>query len=106
GAFAAANPIALHFFERMTPLDSNEIVEQAFGVGGDAQHPLAHWLADDGEVADLALAVHDFFVGEDGAKLLAPPDRSFGDVSQTFGIAIGPATGFRLSFRRVPERFN
>ena len=75
-AFAAADPVPLHFLERIAPVDGVEVLQQPLGVGGDAQHPLAHRLADDREAADLALAVHDLLVGQHGAELLAPPDRA------------------------------
>ncbi len=67
-AFAAADPVPLHFLERIAPVDGVEVLQQALGVGGDAEHPLAHRLADDREAADFALAVHDFLVGEHGAE--------------------------------------
>ena len=77
-AFAAADPVPLHFLERIGPIDRVEIVEQALGVGGDAQHPLAHRFADDRKAADFAFAVDDFFVGEHGAEFRAPVHRRFG----------------------------
>jgi hypothetical protein len=51
--------------------------------GGDAQHPLAHGAALDGETADLALAVHDFFIREHRAEFRAPVHWRGGDVSET-----------------------
>ena len=72
--------------------------EEAFGVGGDAEHPLAHGAALDGEAADLALAVDDLFVGEDGAEGVAPPDRGFADVGEAFGVAVDPAFRFGVQF--------
>ena len=121
-AFAAANPVPLHFLERIAPVNRVEVVQQFLGVGGDAEHPLAHRLADDGKAADFALAVHDFFVGQHRAELFAPPDRRFADVGETFGIAIGAAFGFECSicaclpirrlrqpshqFRRILQRLN
>ena len=94
--FAPPNPVPLHFLERIAPVNRVEIGQQFLGVGGDAEHPLAHRLADDGKSADFAFAVHDFFVGENCAKLFAPPDRLFADIGKTFGIAIGAAFGFEF----------
>ena len=94
--FAAADPVSLHLFERMAPFDRVEVVQQPLGVSGDAEHPLAHRLADDREVADFALSFDDFLVREQRAKRLAPPDRRFGDVSQTPGVAIGAASDFQF----------
>ena len=82
-AIAPADPISLHFLQRMGPIDRIEVVEQAFGVGGDAEHPLAHRLADHREIAYLAPAIDDFLVGEHRAEGFAPPDGRFGNVSET-----------------------
>ena len=50
---------------------------------------MAHRLAHDGEAAHLALAVHDFLVGQHGAQPLAPPDRLLGDVGEAFRVTVG-----------------
>ena len=104
--FGAADPIPLHFFERMRPINAVEILEQAGGVGGDAEHPLAHGLADHGEAADLAFAVDDLLIGEDGAQIGAPIDGGFGDVSEAFGVAVGVFFGFGVEGLWVGERFD
>ena len=87
-AFAAANPVPLHFLERIAPVNRVEIGQQFLGVGGDAEHPLAHRLADDRKAADFALAVNDFLVGQHRAEFGTPVHRRFADVGKTFGIAI------------------
>ena len=89
GPHAAADPVALHVLDRAGPVDVFEVVEQAFRIGRDPQHPLGERHADDGEPAALALAVDHFFIGEDGAELRAPVDRDQGPVGQPPRIAIG-----------------
>ena len=41
GPLAPADPVALHLLDRRGPVDVVEVLEQALGVGGDPQHPLA-----------------------------------------------------------------
>ena len=96
-SFAPPNPVPLHFLERIAPVNRVEIGKQLFGVGGDAEHPLAHRLADDGKAADFAFAIHDFLVGQHGAELFAPPDRLLADVGEALGIALGAAVGFEFA---------
>ena len=84
-AFAPADPRLLHPFGGVGPVDIFEVGEQAFGVGRDAQDPLAEIATLHGKPADLALAVDDFFVGEHGAQLGTPPDGAFVDVREAFG---------------------
>src|SRR5712692_5164915 len=99
--FGASNPIPLHLLQRVAPVDGVQIVEQSLGVGGDTQHPLPHRFADHGEAAHFTLALDDFFIGEDGAKLLAPPNRHFGDISEPLRITISTAFGFEFWLRPV-----
>jgi len=65
GPFAPADPVALHVADRLGPVDEFEVFDQSIGVGGDPEHPLLERHPDDREAADLALAVDDFFVGQD-----------------------------------------
>ena len=69
-----------------------------------------HWrmgLRTTGKSADFAFAIDDFLVGQDGAELLAPPDRRFGDVGQALDRGKRGAwlqLGIRhLKFGRVGE---
>src|ERR1700722_11271233 len=82
-AFAPSDPIPLHFLKRRSPVDGFEVRQKTFGGGCDAEHPLAHGLADHRKAADLALAVDHFLIGENGAELLTPPNRGFGYESET-----------------------
>ena len=59
-----------------------EVVEQAVGVGGDAQHPLAHRHAHDGVAAALALAVDHLLVREHRAEGGTPVDGHLGLVGE------------------------
>ncbi len=38
--FALADPVALHFLDRVRPIEIVKVSEQSLGVLGDAQHPL------------------------------------------------------------------
>src|ERR1039457_2554524 len=62
---AAANPVPLHFLERIAPVNRVEVGQQFLGVGGDAEHPLAHRLLGEWGNTALALSRHEF--------LLCPP---------------------------------
>jgi len=43
-------------------------------------------LPDDGKPAHFAFTVHNFLIGENGAELLAPPDRRFSDIGKSVRI--------------------
>ena len=96
-AFRLPDPVPLHFLQRIGPVDGVEVGQELLGVGGDAEHPLAHRLADDGEAADLALAVDDFLVGQDGAQLGTPVDRGFADEGEALGVTVGAAAVFQCA---------
>ena len=79
----AADPVALHQLDRVGPVERVEVVEQAVGVRGDAQHPLLQRTAVHREVAALAAPVGgDLFVGEHRAEPGAPVDRRLGLVRE------------------------
>ena len=105
-ALGSADPVALHFLERIAPLDAVEIVQQALGVGGDAQHPLTHRLAFHGETAHLAYAVLDLLVGEHRAQLGAPVHRRLGHVGQTMFVAPSALLLFRRGVVGIGQRLN
>ena len=42
---APSNPIPLEQLDAFRPVEAVEFVDEALGVGGDAQHPLAHGAA-------------------------------------------------------------
>jgi len=88
-AFRFPNPVPLHFFQGMAPVDSAQIVQQPVRVGSDPQHPLAHRPADDRETAHLAFAINDFLVGKHRAKFLAPPNKCCCGISEALTISQG-----------------
>ena len=65
-----------------------QIVDQALGVLGDAQHPLALLLADDGAAAALAHALHYLLVGQHALAGGAPVHRHSGLVGQAVLIEL------------------
>jgi len=89
GALAAADPVALEVLDRFGPVEALEVGKEALGVGGDPQHPLLHRLADHRVAADLALAVGDLLVGEDGAQFRAPVHRNLRLVRQPLAVEQG-----------------
>ncbi len=88
GPFAAADPIPLHFLQRIAPVDGIQILQQPLRVRGDAQHPLPHGPSHYGKAANLALSIHDLFVGEHRAELFAPPNWRFAHISQPVRVAV------------------
>ena len=52
-AFAFPDPVALQQLDRLGPIERFEFVDQALGKRGDAQHPLPHRPAHDGETRRL-----------------------------------------------------
>ena len=103
-ALAAPDPIPLHLLERIAPVDGVQVRKQFLREGGDAQHPLAHRLADDGEAADLALAVNDLLVRQHGAEFRAPVHGRFAHVGETLGIPERPLLFRRGAVRRQFQR--
>ena len=63
----AADPVPLHFLERLAPVHLFQPLQQAFGIGGDPQHPLPHRFPNDRKIADFASAVDHFLVRENGS---------------------------------------
>ncbi len=84
-AVALADPVALHLFERVAPLQIRQAVEQPVGIGGDAQLPLLHQFAFNRVPAALGKAVHDLVVGEHRAQLRTPIDHRVGKIGQPVG---------------------
>ncbi len=99
GSDAAADPVSLEGFDGFGPVEGFEFGEEAFGVGGDAEHPLPEWATLDGEVATFAAAVGGyFFVGEDGAEFGAPVDGGERLVGEAELILILPDGFISLDF--------
>ncbi|OQB93057.1 MAG: hypothetical protein BWX84_00692 [Verrucomicrobia bacterium ADurb.Bin118] len=101
--FAAPNPVPLHFLERIAPVNRIEVLEQTPRIGGDAQHPLTHRLADDGMAANFALAIHNFFIRQHRAERFAPPNGLLADVGEAM-IIHQFAASLRFDFRGLLAR--
>jgi hypothetical protein len=82
GPLAPPDPVPLHLLHGLGPVEGVEAVEEAVGVGGDPEHPLAHGPADDGVAAALALPVHDLLVGQHGPEGGAPVNGDLGLVGE------------------------
>src|SRR6187455_1444407 len=93
GPLASANPITLEQFDSVGPIQVAESVKQSFGKGSDAQHPLAHGSSHNRKAANLALAIYNFFVGQNCAEFGTPIDRNISDVSETNTVGISSAIG-------------
>src|ERR1700730_5119899 len=87
-AFAFSDPISLEQFDSFRPIESFELVDQALGVSGNAQHPLPHWPANDRKSAHFAFSIDNFFVGQDCAEFRAPIDWNFRYVSEPHAVRI------------------
>ena len=82
-AGGAADPVLLLDLDALDIVQVIQIVDQAVGIGRDAQHPLALLLADDLSAAALAHAVDDLFVRQADLAAGAPVDGHRGLVGQT-----------------------
>ena len=84
--FTLSDPVTLHVQGGRGPLQRIEVLEQAFGIGRDAEHPLAHGAAFDGIALILPL-IH-FLVRQHRAKGFAPVHGNVGDVGKAMCVAI------------------
>ena len=102
GTLAAADPIFLQQLDAFRPLEGLEFVDEALGVGGDAQHPLAQRAAFD--AVAFGFPLFDFFVSQDGAEVRRPPHRGFGDIGQAdlIDLLAAPAVGGEFGDRLGP----
>ncbi len=84
GPARAADPVALHRFDGLGPVQIFEVIEQAVGVVGDFEEPLLERLLLDQITAAPTPAGFDLFVGQDGFVDRAPPLQALVLVSQSF----------------------
>ena len=82
GTLAAADPVALLDLDPLDIVHIVQIVDQAVGILGDGQHPLALFLADDLAAAALADALHNFLVGQHALAAGAPVHGHGGLIGQ------------------------
>ena len=104
GTLRAADPISLHLLERVAPVDVIEIIEQTLRVLGDSQLPLLHRTTNDRETANLAYAILDLFVGQNGTELRTPVHRCLRHVSQTMLIPESAALFVGSDVQRISQR--
>ena len=82
GALALADPVALLGLDTLDIVHVVQVIEQALGILGDGQHPLALLLAHHGAAAALAHAVDHLFVGQHALAGGAPVHGHGGLVGQ------------------------
>ena len=86
GTVGAADPVLLLHLDALDVIQLIQIVDQAIGVLGDGQHPLALLLTHDLAAAALALTFHHFLVGQTNLAAGAPVDGHGGLVGKTLLI--------------------
>ena len=96
GTFRAADPVSLEGFDGFGPVEGFEFVDEALGVFGDAEHPLAEGAALDGLAFGFPFL--DFFVGEDGAHARRPVDGGFVDEGEAVVVDFSTAHSFFFEF--------
>ena len=80
---AAPDPVALHVFDGVWPVQPVEVGQQSVTVRGDPHLPLAQVPLEHREVADVAAVVGgDLLVGQHRAQARAPVDQRVGQVRQ------------------------
>ena len=71
-SFASANPVALGLFQRVSPIDLLETIEQTLGISADTQTPLAHLLLHHRIASTNADSIYDFIVCQYSSQLRTP----------------------------------
>ena len=101
-AGGAADPVALHGFDLVRPVQQVKVVEQPVGIGGYPHHPLPQPFPEYREVAAVAAAVGgDLFVGQHRAQARAPIHHRIRPVHQPAAVDhVGPLP--RRQRRPVP----
>ena len=91
-AGGAADPVALHGFDLVRPVQQVQVVEQPVGIGGDAHHPLPQPFPEYRKVAAVAAAVGgDLFVGQHRAQARAPVHHRVRPIHQPAAVDdVGP----------------
>ena len=104
GTLGSADPVALHRFDPVWPIDRVESTQQFFGVVGDPEIPLFEVAFIDLGSATLAnIAFQHLFIGENGLIVRAPPDQAVLAIGQAaFQHPAGKSTG---SSDRTPDRW-
>ena len=84
GAGGAADPVDLGGLNTLQIVDIGEVINEALGVGGNLQHPLALYLVDDLAAAALAHTVDHLLIGQHALAAGAPVDGHLLFVGQAF----------------------
>ena len=67
GAFAAPDPVDLQQLDSGWPVETIQLIDEALGVSGDSQHPLAQWASLDG--VTFFAPFFDLFIGKHGPQI-------------------------------------
>ena len=81
--FAAADPVTLHLFSALGPIQLVQATQELLRVLRDPEHPLLEGTPHTRVSTDLGLAINDLLVGEGRAELGAPPDGLFLLIGET-----------------------
>jgi hypothetical protein len=90
-SLASSDPVFLEQLDALGPVEAVEFVDEALGVGGDAQHPLLERTALDGVAFRSPFL--DFLVREHGAEIGTPVHGCLGDVGEAFRVDLVTAPG-------------
>ena len=94
--FRFAYPVALKQFNGFRPVQGLQLVNEAFRVVRDAQHPLAQGAAF--HAVSLGFPFLHFLIGKDGSQVRGPVDGSFRYVGQPALVDFFPAQSLFLQF--------
>ena len=84
----SSDPIPLHEFDRIGPVEFIEFCSKAICVSRDPQHPLFERHPHNRMAAAFAFAINDFFISEHGTKGKAPVDRRIGNVGEAMFVLV------------------
>ena len=81
---ASTNPVLLHRFDLLRPVNSVQIIQQLVRIIGDANKPLIDFTLFDKCPRAPAATIDDLLVGKDGLIDRVPVDSSFFSIGQSF----------------------
>src|SRR5690606_9878618 len=74
GPNASANPIALHLYQWLGPINGFQSFEQALSIGSDAHAPLHHFLLFNRIATPFGHSIDHLVVGQYGTQCGTPVD--------------------------------
>ena len=83
-AIGFSDPVALHLFHLLRPVQFVQIVQQTLCIVRDTEHPLTEIFLCNRGTAAFAAAVYHFLIGKSRLTGGAPVDGEFFFISQTF----------------------